>query len=416
MRIAFATPEYVTEPDFDGGLANYLHRAALALVRMGHEPVVFVGADAGGRWMHEGVDVRRVERRHPAARALDRLTARRFRRSLRWVEQSWNLRRAILEAHRQNPIDIVQYTSYMATGLFRVRSIPSVVRISSFEPLWRAAYERGAEGWDERLSVKLESLSLCRADGLYSPSRFLADVVGKTLGRPVGVIEPPLEGFSGGVDEGSRRPWLEGRKYFLFFGSIGLLKGAGLIAGIIGELLGKHRELYFVFAGKDMGFRGEPMMDHIRKQAGPFRDRVVHPGRLERENLRPVIHGARAVVLPSRVDNLPNTCLEAMALGKVVVGSRGASFDELIEDGVSGFLVDPDDGRVLLSRLDDLSRMDDGALKTMGDAARRRIEEIRPELVMPKLLGFYREHIGAAQTGGAPAGEARHAGTPAGGR
>ena len=46
----------------------------------------------------------------------------------------------------------------------------------------------------------------------------------------------------------------------------------------------------------------------------------------------------RGCSLPSKVDNLPNTCLEAMALKRVVIGSRtAASFDQLISDGVNGF-------------------------------------------------------------------------------
>jgi len=117
--------------------------------------------------------------------------------------------------------------------------------------------------------MQLERLSLCKADGLYGPSRFLADVVGKALDRPVRVIEPPFEVFHNSVDESLRRELLEGRKYLLFFGSIGLLKGAGLNRRVIGELLEKHRDLYFVFVGKDKGLRGEPMMEHIRKKAGP---------------------------------------------------------------------------------------------------------------------------------------------------
>ncbi|HTZ40601.1 MAG TPA: glycosyltransferase family 4 protein [Syntrophales bacterium] len=393
MRIAFATPEYVTEPEFDGGLASYLHRAALSLVKMGHEPVIFVAAQENERFNHRGVEVRRVAKRHAGVRVLNRLTGRRFRKSFQWIEQSWNLRRAIQEAHREEPIHIVQYASYMATGLFRARSIPSVVRISSFEPLWQTAYERRTEGWDERLIVKLEELSLRRADGLYGPSRLLADLVGKALDRPVCVIEPPFHIVADEEDESARLDSLAGRQYLLFFGSIGLLKGAGLIAGIIGEILDRHRDLCFAFVGKDQGFRGQPMMEHIRRQAGPFRDRVRHLGRLEWNKLHPVIRGAYAVVLPSRIDNLPNTCLEAMALGKVVIGSRGGSFEELIEEEVSGFLVDNDDGADLLGTLEEVLQLDDGRIRQIGEAARKKIEEMHPESVMPKLLSFYREHI-----------------------
>ena len=45
MRIALVTTEFITEPVFDGGLANYLHRLALSLKLFGHTPVIFVTAD-----------------------------------------------------------------------------------------------------------------------------------------------------------------------------------------------------------------------------------------------------------------------------------------------------------------------------------------------------------------------------------
>jgi glycosyltransferase involved in cell wall biosynthesis len=44
-------------------------------------------------------------------------------------------------------------------------------------------------------------------------------------------------------------------------------------------------------------------------------------------------------VIPSRVDNLPNTLIESLLLNVPVIGSLGASIDELIEPGISGDLV-----------------------------------------------------------------------------
>jgi glycosyltransferase involved in cell wall biosynthesis len=41
------------------------------------------------------------------------------------------------------------------------------------------------------------------------------------------------------------------------------------------------------------------------------------------------------------VDNLPNTVIESLMLGIPVIGTRGASIDELVEPGVTGQLVYP---------------------------------------------------------------------------
>jgi glycosyltransferase involved in cell wall biosynthesis len=39
------------------------------------------------------------------------------------------------------------------------------------------------------------------------------------------------------------------------------------------------------------------------------------------------------------VDNLPNTAIESLTRGVPVIGSAGASIDELVIDGIDGLLV-----------------------------------------------------------------------------
>jgi len=52
-----------------------------------------------------------------------------------------------------------------------------------------------------------------------------------------------------------------------------------------------------------------------------------------------VLRRAEVAVIPSRVDNLPNTVIESLLFHIPVIGSRGASIDELIEPGKTGELV-----------------------------------------------------------------------------
>lgn len=75
-----------------------------------------------------------------------------------------------------------------------------------------------------------------------------------------------------------------------------------------------------------------------------------------------------------RRDVTPNSLIEAMALGLPIVSTRSGAIPELIEDGVSGVLVAPNDERALAAAIADLLG-DQERRRRLGAAARRRVEE-----------------------------------------
>jgi len=72
---------------------------------------------------------------------------------------------------------------------------------------------------------------------------------------------------------------------------------------------------------------------------------VLYP--LPHVQMMSVVKQAHAAVLPSLVDNLPNTAIECLSNGIPVIGPRGVSFDEIVEDGVTGRLVSINDANEL---------------------------------------------------------------------
>ena len=78
-------------------------------------------------------------------------------------------------------------------------------------------------------------------------------------------------------------------------------------------------------------------------------DRVVFTGR--REDVPAVTAALDVSVLPSYREAQCLSVLEAMALGRPVVASRVGGIPEMIEDGVSGLLVPPNDREALASAI-----------------------------------------------------------------
>jgi glycosyltransferase involved in cell wall biosynthesis len=74
------------------------------------------------------------------------------------------------------------------------------------------------------------------------------------------------------------------------------------------------------------------------------------------------------------IENFPYAILEAMAVGRGAVCTAVGGLPEMIEDGLTGYLVPPKDPRALGRRLVDVARSPDRGV-AMGLAARRRLEE-----------------------------------------
>ena len=396
MRIALISSEYVTEANYDGGLANYVYRLAQALVHLGNEVTVITLSDRAGETEADGIRLLRVPLILPKwLTALNILTLRRFAKLIHLSRLGWLLNRGLRALHQRTPFAIAQYSQLAGLSLFHPREIPAVIRLSSYTPIWREKggydYESGFRMWQQEL---LERWAIKGADAVFSPSRVMADVVSTKLKRPVAVIENPYVQESIPWDRSLYEKQLAGKTYLFFFGRLNVLKGVAVIADILVPLLGSHPDLYFALAGHDPGtYRGIPMSEHLKRMAGKEGERVLCLGKLPHTVLYPIISGALAVVLPSLIDNLPNTCLEAMAMQKVVVGTTGTSLDQLIRDGESGLLCRPADPGDLLRTLEKLLAMPLAARAEMGRRAKERIAALKPERTIPQLLSWYEEVI-----------------------
>jgi colanic acid/amylovoran biosynthesis glycosyltransferase len=70
-----------------------------------------------------------------------------------------------------------------------------------------------------------------------------------------------------------------------------------------------------------------------------LRERIRLAGLMSAEEVREAIIGSRALVLPSFAEGLPVVVMEALALGRPVVTTAIAGIPELVQSGVTGWLV-----------------------------------------------------------------------------
>ena len=98
--------------------------------------------------------------------------------------------------------------------------------------------------------------------------------------------------------------------------------------------------------------------DYLLQKAGEFRDRVMYIPSQKHQTLFPIIKHSQLITLPSRTDNFPNTCIRSVANSKIVIGTKGNGFDQLITYGENGLIIDVDDHSSLLKKINAVLNLD----------------------------------------------------------
>ncbi|MDY6930442.1 MAG: glycosyltransferase family 4 protein [Halobacteriota archaeon] len=95
--------------------------------------------------------------------------------------------------------------------------------------------------------------------------------------------------------------------------------------------------------------------------------------------------------MPSICDPFPNVFLEAMAYKTPCIGSTASGIPEMIEDGKSGLLVEPNDYKQLAEKIIYLLE-DENQLKKMGERGRKRVEKYFTwDLVVDRMANEFRK-------------------------
>jgi glycosyltransferase involved in cell wall biosynthesis len=398
MHIGFLSPEYVLSGQYDGGLANYIHKVAHALCSRGQRVTVFVLSNQDRAWNDGQVRIIEVKVVHTPlvkfpGKPVDSVNA--WLPAYDQIRSSRRIAHFVWQEHRLDPFDILQTSNYEVPG-FTLRKngrIPLVCRISSYTPVYRAAYGR-QRTLAEYLRDWLEIRQVIDADAAFSPSLFSITLFDRQDAFRPDLIRTPIDFVKVEPDISLYEKELSGLRYLLFFGTMSRMKGVDLIADAIPVILRSHPDTHFVFVGRDDGMPGGMKMTDLILSRNSHQENHIHfIPTIPKPQLYAIISHAVAILMPSRVDNYPNACLEAQMLGIPVIGSRNSSLDEMIEDGKTGFLVDNGNSKELAEAAMKLLDMDEGAYQAMQQANLASIGALGREDRIDQLLTYYKEVV-----------------------
>jgi len=400
MKIGFLTPEYITKKRIDGGLARYIQKTASELAKRGHQVTIFLQSDCDNKMIDCNVRIIEVKRYSLLHRVIYKLLniSKIFRFMIPVAAQVFAARQianAVLKEHKETPFDIIQASSYMTPGLFLVgnSSIPVICRISSYAPLLRSAFGK-KRIFKDVLTDWLEVYQTTKAEANFAPSNFIAKYLLKLEAITVDVIRTAIEDDIENFDYSFYENNLFNLKYLLFFGTLSKIKGVDLLAPVIPRIVKKYPKIIFVFIGRDNGMAdGRKIFDFIRNKQNMPTSSIRYFSAIQKSQLYPVIENAEGVILPSRVDNYPNACLEAQSLGIPVVATNESSLDEIVTDNETGFIAKNNDWESLYGAIEKLLVMSEREKKIMIQKIHNKIEAIRKEDRIGELIKYYESVI-----------------------
>lgn len=113
----------------------------------------------------------------------------------------------------------------------------------------------------------------------------------------------------------------------------------------------------------------------------------------ERSDIPEILKAIDLFVLPSISEGMPNALMEAMAAGLPVIGSRIDGIKELIEDGRTGWLVEPGNPTQLADKILFVLKNSEIAEK-VGKAAKEKVsKDFSVEKMINAFCDFYRKTL-----------------------
>jgi glycosyltransferase involved in cell wall biosynthesis len=150
-------------------------------------------------------------------------------------------------------------------------------------------------------------------------------------------------------------------------------------------------DIRVVYVGPETEHDGRPISAAIRDRLGDQSHRVFFTGRLPHEQALPWVRNSAALVLVSRIEAMPLVPIEAMSLGVPVVCADVGPGPEIVDNGIDGVLISPDDPPALAQSILALLK-DPEKAKAMGEAGQRKVKEkFELAVCLRRTEAFYRK-------------------------
>jgi glycosyltransferase involved in cell wall biosynthesis len=183
----------------------------------------------------------------------------------------------------------------------------------------------------------------------------------------------------------------EGRFIIAMVAAFEIRKDHGTLIDAAIKMCNDDKNIVFLLIGNGV------YMDQV-KQSVP--DRLLNKQILflgNRNDIESILQIVDAGVLITNSDNhgegISNSIVEYMASGKPVIATRGGGTDEIVQDGVNGFLIEPKSPEQIIEKIGMLRRNGDYLRKLGSNAYNWAYDKFNLEKMTGSFIELYRKHL-----------------------
>ncbi len=384
MKICIITSQY---GHFWSGLGTYATNLINSLVERGH--VVTVICPQTVR-----------EKAHPKVRLID-IPEMRFKPTLgNWFIMSWYFNKTLKSLLERESFDLIHFADARDSFFCRVKNIPVIGTMHDYyfieapkNPLF---YKRYYNDWLMRwlfynFTRMMEKRAIKRLSFVIANTYYVRE----SLIRNHYVKEDSVKRVYLGVDtsEMAKERVEEKERWslsILFVGANFQRKGLPTLIKAIADTKRRCPEVSLYIVGKDAK---EEEMRLLGKELG-VEENIHFLGWRDNKEVMALLKKVDMFVMPSLIEGFGLVFLEAMSAGVPVIGGNTGGTPELIEDGINGFLVKPEDWKDLSVKIQLLTE-DKLLRKKFIQNGYRTVERYSVERMMEGTLEVYRGVLGS---------------------
>lgn len=268
----------------------------------------------------------------------------------RWIPLAWQFANK-LRSLNVDKFDIVHFTDAREALWFAAAHPATIGNINDFyaaqlQPLsyYHRHYVDGWIRWFYYFFVhQCERLTLHRLDAIIANSEYTREAIQRAYRLPSYKIFKCFKCIDLDVYRASRCSYSSTDGLVLFVGGNMQRKGLQELIKAAPLVVKRRPDVKFYVVGRDNNI---PKMMQLCRQSG-VETHFAFLGWLPNEEVRKLYLEASVFVMPSLSEAFGVAILEAMASGIPVVATRVGGIPELVEHGVNGLLIEPNNYEVL---------------------------------------------------------------------